>query len=245
VLSARFLAPQWSWLKAAGLRVASTLQVALPTGRQAPPEELVTAGTSSWELHTYGDVELHLQADRPFFQDAHGIGRLSVGADLWFSYFRPRVYTSPRGTQNPLLQTFQPYTGDTYVIDPGEWLAASVSMDVVPIIGPARASIVSGNDLERALALPPLLTLNLGFAHVGTFQTTFKSNSELWNYDREKYWLPGEKNQLRAGLTLSFLRLGVPVQVYANYRNQDLIPGRSTRAAATLTAGARLLFKFW
>lgn len=245
VLSGRFLIPELRWLKAAGLRVATTLQVALPTGRQAPPEELVTAGTSTWELHAYGDVETHLQIDRPFFQDGYGIPRLSLGADLWFSYFRPRVVTSPLGTENPLLQTFQPYIGDTYVIDPGEWLAASVSMDVVPIIGPARASIVSGGDLERARALPPLLTLNVGYAHIGTFQTTFKSNSDLWSYERERYWLPGEKNQLRAGLTLSFLRLGVPVQVYANYRNQDLIPGRNTRAANTLTAGARLLFKFW
>ena len=67
----------------------------------------------------------------------------------------------------------------------------------------------------------------------------------LVDWDREKYWQPGDKNILRASVTVSFLRLGVPLQLYASYRTQELIPGRYTRAASVFSAGVRTVFKFW
>lgn len=245
VLGARAQLPVPEALRQAGLHWAATLSAALPTGRNADPEEAVSVGTNLWELHSNGDFELHLSADQAFLADEHGVPRLTLGADVFGAVFRPRVYAAGHGTKNPLLNDIAPYVGDTYTIAPGSWLGATVSLDFAPVYGPTVASVVSGHDLERAKALPPLLTLSVGYTYLATAQTRWLSDSPLWSWDREKLWQPGDKNILRAAVTVSLLRLGVPVQLYASYRTQELIPGRYTRAASAFSAGARTVFKFW
>ena len=125
------------------------------------------------------------------------------------------------------------------------WFGASLTLEGSPILGPTFATLVSGHSLERARALPPLLTLTVGYTYVATGQSRWYSDSPLWDYDREKNWKPGDKNIFRFLATISLLRLGVPVQLYAQYRPQDLIPGRFTRASDATTVGARVVFKFW
>ena len=171
--------------------------------------------------------------------------RLSLGLDAYYAYFRSRTYDTPKGTQYPLLLNDQPFVGDTYKIDPGDWLVGAFSVEVVPFIGPARASFVSGGSLEKALAMPPLVDLELGYTYVHCAATTWTSDSPQWDWTHEELWLEGDKNQLRANLTVSLLRLGLPLQLYGAYRNQSLIPGKYTRAADTWNGGARLLAKFW
>jgi len=80
---------------------------------------------------------------------------------------------------------------------------------------------------------------------VATGQTDWQSDSPLWDWDHEKLWRPGDKNIFQAQVTLSLLRLGVPVQLYALARVQDIIPGRNTRPANVYSAGLRTLLKFW
>ena len=244
VLAGRYLLPEVGFMKQTGFRWAATLQVALPTGSNMDPELAVSAGTNLWELHSAGTIEVHLAADQPFLED-DGIKRGNVGVDLFYAAFLPRKYQSGTGALNPLLNNFAPYVGEDYWIDGGDWFGATLSADVVPIIGPTRASIVSGNDLEKAKTLPPLLTLTLGYTHIRTLQSYWRSESALWSWDREKMWQPGEKNIVKGTVTFSFLRLGVPLQVYASYRSQDLIPGRYTRPANVFTAGVRAVMKFW
>lgn len=245
VLGAKYLLPRFEWMKAHHFRWSTQLNVALPTGTNADPEEAVSVGTNLWELHAAGDVELHLSADKHFFVDDAGIYRLNVGADVFYAFFRPRQYAGGRGERNPLLNNNAFFVGDTYWIDPGDWLAGTLSVDVVPFIGPTRASIVSGGSLEKAQSLPPLLTLSASYTYVGTFQSDWQSNSPLWDWDREKLWQAGEKNLFRFTATIGFFRLGVPVQLYASYRSQDLIPGRFTRPANVFTGGVRAVVKFW
>jgi hypothetical protein len=245
VLGAKYLLPRFEWMKANAFRWSVQLNVALPTGTNADPEEAVSVGTNLWELHAAGDVELHLAADKHFFVDEHGVYRLNVGADVFYAFFRPRQYQGGRGLKNPLLNNNAFYVGDTYWIDPGDWLAGTLSVDVAPFLGPTRASIVSGNSLEKAHALPPMLTLTASYTYVGTFQSDWQSGSKLWDWDREKLWQPGEKNIFKVTGTVSFLRLGVPLQVYASYRSQDIIPGRFTRPANVFTGGVRAVMKFW
>lgn len=245
VLGAKYLLPRSEWMRENHLRWSAQLNVALPTGTNADPEEAVSVGTNLWELHAAGDVELHVSGDKHFFVDEHGVYRLNVGADVFYAFFRPRLYTAGKGTKNPLLNNTAFYVGDTYWIDPGDWIGGTVSVDVVPIFGPTRASIVSGGSLEKAHALPPLLTLNASYSYIGTFQSDWQSNSTLWDWDREKLWRPGEKNVFKFTGTVSLLRLGIPVQLYASYRTQDLIPGRYTRPANVFTGGVRAIVKFW
>ena len=245
VLGAKYLLPRSTWMKENHFRWSAQLNVALPTGSNADPEEAVSVGTNLWELHAAGDVEAHVSADKHFFVDEHGIYRLNVGADVFYAFFRPRLYTAGKGLKNPLLNNNAFYVGDTYWIDPGDWVAGTVSVDVVPFIGPTFASIVSGGSLEKAHALPPMLTLSASYSYVATMQSDWQSNSKLWDWDREKLWKAGEKNIFKFTGTISFFRLGVPVQLYASYRTQDIIPGRYTRPANVFTGGVRAVVKFW
>lgn len=245
VLGARYLLPESEWMSQHHFRWSATLQVALPTGTNFDPEEAVSVGTNLWELHAAGDVEAHLSADKHFFVDEYGVYRLNLGLDLYYAFFRPRQYQSGHGLKNPLLNNTAFYLGDTYLVDGGDWLAGTLSVDVVPFLGPTRASIVSGGSLEKAHALPGMLTLSLSYTRVQTFQSDWKSDSPLWDYDREKFWQPGEKNILKATATVSLLRVGVPLQLYARYQSGDLIPGRYTRPANVVSAGVRLVAKFW
>lgn len=245
VLAARYNLPKFFLTETLGLRIAPTLQVALPTGTGPEPEELLTAGTSSFELHTYGDVEIHLPFDRQFFVDGYGVPRLNIGGDIFYSWFRPKSYPTSKGTRNPLLQTYAPYVGETYTIDPGDWFGATISIEGSPWAGPTFGTWMTKGDREKALAFPPLLTLGASYTYIATGQSDWQSNSPLWDYDREKHWLPGDKNVFRFTATFSLLRLGAPLQLYVGYRAQDFIPGRYTRPANVITAGMRVLAKFW
>ena len=245
VLGARYLLPQNEWMSKNNFRWTATLQVALPTGANFDPEQAVSVGTNLWELHAAGDVEAHVSADKHFLVDEFGVYRFNIGVDLYYAFFRPREYLSGHGLINPLLNNNAFYVGDKYIVDGGDWLAGTVSVDVVPFLGPTRASIVSGGKLERANALPGMLTLSLSYTRVQTFQSDWKSDSPLWDYDREKFWQPGSKNILKATATVSLLRVGVPIQLYARYQSGDLIPGAYTRPANVFTAGVRLVAKFW
>ena len=144
VLGARYLLPQTEWMSKNHFRWSATLQVALPTGTNFDPEEAVSVGTNLWELHAAGDVEAHVSADKHFFVDEYGVYRLNIGADLFYAFFRPREYKAGHGLRNPLLNNNAFYVGDTYIVDGGDWLAGTISIDVVPFLGPTRASIVSG-----------------------------------------------------------------------------------------------------
>ncbi|MER2565004.1 MAG: hypothetical protein ABTQ32_30050 [Myxococcaceae bacterium] len=245
VVGIKYLLPRSDWMKEHHFRWSAQLNVAIPTGTNADPEEAVSVGTNLWELHAAGDVELHVAADKHFFVDDAGVYRLNVGADVFYSFFRPRQYQGGRGLKNPLLNNNAFYVGDTYWIDPGDWIGGTVSVDVVPFIGPTRASIVSGGSLEKAQALPPMLTVSGSYSYVGTFQSDWQSNSKLWDWDREKLWQAGEKNIFKVTGTVSLLRVGVPIQLYASYRTQDIIPGRFTRPANVFTGGVRAIVKFW
>lgn len=245
ILGGRYLLPETQWMTQNHFRWSATLQVALPTGSNFDPEAAVSVGTNLWELHAAGDVEAHVSADKHFFVDEYGVFRLNIGADLFYSFFRPREYTAGRGTVNPLLNNNAFFVGDKYIVDGGDWLAGTISVDAVPFLGPTRASIVSGGNLEKARALPGMLTLTLSYTRVQTFQSDWQSQSPLWDYDREKFWQPGAKNIVRATATVSLLRVGVPVQIYARYQSGDLLPGSYTRPANVFTAGVRLVAKFW
>lgn len=245
VVGVKYLLPRSDWMKEHHFRWSTQLNVAIPTGTNADPEEAVSVGTNLWELHAAGDVEVHVAADKHFFVDEAGVFRLNVGADVFYAFLRPRLYSGGHGLKNPLLNNNAFYVGDTYWIDPGDWIGGTVSVGVVPFIGPTRASIVSGGSLEKAQALPPMLTVSGSYSYVGTFQSDWQSNSKLWDWDREKLWQAGEKNIFKVTGTVSLLRVGVPIQLYASYRTQDIIPGRFTRPANVFTGGVRAIVKFW
>ncbi|MFH1811229.1 MAG: hypothetical protein ABIJ09_20995 [Pseudomonadota bacterium] len=231
------------WLGEHGLHFALQVMGALPTGTPKDPEELVASGTTSWELNFQGHLGVHLSVDKTF---AHSLdGRLTLGLDVFHELFFAQQYNTPRGTKNPLILTVQPYAGDTYVVDPGDFTGFGASVEVVPVKGPTFATFVSGHSLERARALPPLLTLGMEYTFTFIGQSDWQSESALWDYTNEKQWKPGTKNALRAIAVLSFLRLGTPLQAYLSYKTLSLIPGRNSRATDVVTVGLRVPFVVW
>jgi len=224
---------------------ASTLTItgALPTGSQKDPEEITSAGTGMWDLHSQGELCFHLAVDKSFEKELDD--RLTLGMDFFYEVFFEHDYTSPRGTKNPLLLNQALYIGEEYSINPGDFSGFSFQADITPYKGPARQTWLtrrSGNDPNT---LPPVFSFALRYTFVHIQQSDWTSNSVLWDYDQEDNWRPGAKNILYAQLNFAFLRLGAPLIVYAGFRTLSLIPGKNTRSSDVLNVGIRVPMKFW
>ena len=231
------------WFERSGLGMALMAFGAVETSTKADPEELVSTGTTLWDLHSQGQLGFHLGIDK-FFKDSLD-GRLVVGVDFFYEFLFESEYITPAGEKHPLLLNFKSYVGETYTLDPGDFMGASLQVDVVPVKGHVLSAWLVGGDMKRAQSLPPLLSLSLQYTHTRLGQSDWKSDSEIWDWEKEKIWRPGYKNTLFGKATLSLLRLGVPLQLYVAYRNQTLIPGKNSRAANVLVGGLQIPVKFW
>ena len=230
-------------LQRAELPMALTVFGTLPTGSPPDPEEIVAAGTTSWDLHAQGELGVHLSVDEAFrglFDD-----RLVVSAEVFYEAFFQHEYDTPRGQKHPLLLNYAPYVGDTYTIDPGDFWGGSVQVGLVAVRGPALATWVSGCDAARAAGFPPLLSTWVRYTRTEIGPSDWQSDSPLWDWDREQSWRRGNKNILTGQVTLSLLRVGVPVQLYARYRNLSWIGGRNSRAADVWTFGLQVPARLW
>ncbi len=222
-------------LRAWGLSAALYLFGSLPTGRQPDPEEVLAAGTTSWNLHAQGEFGAHLAVERRF-------GPLTLGVDLFHEIFLPRTWVSATGTKHPLLLRQRPYVGETYVIDPGDFTGAEVGVDWVLWEGPLFDTWLSR---RTGPELPPLITVSVRYNFTGIGQSDWQSASALWDYQQERFWRPGYKNILYFSATASLLRLGLPAQIYATYRNLTWLPSRNTRAPNVFFFGIQIPLKFW
>jgi hypothetical protein len=227
----------------ADLALAAYAFGALPTGRPADPEEVVSVGTTTWDLHSNGELGLHLSVDKFFKKELDG--RLTLGLDAFYEALLRHEYKTPAGEKNPLLLNYRPYVGRTYTVDPGDFIGGSFQADVVPYKGPVLSTWLTKGNAELAAALPPTLALSFRYTFLGLEQSDWQSDSAAWDYQREKLWKPGYKNILWGQAVVSLLRFGVPVMPYASYRNQTWIPGKNSRAADVFTVGTRIVLKFW
>lgn len=238
---------RWSdWVHALdnlGLESAVTVLWALRTGKPAAQEEIVSAGTTMWELHAQGELGVHLSVEKSFKESLDD--RLRLGLDAFHEVFLPRTLDTPRGIKNPLLMNYAPYVGDTYRLNPGDFTGVAFDVAAVPVKGPSKGNWITKGDAAKAQALPPLLTVSARYTYTYLQQSDWESNSDLWDWDREKLWRPGYKNALSGKVSLSLLRVGIPLQVYAAYRSLTLLPGKNTRAANVLTAGIQIPFPVW
>jgi hypothetical protein len=233
----------WPTIDEHNMGLALQVTGAIPTGTQADPEEAVASGTTSWDLHANGDLGIRLGYDY-FFPESLD-DRLTLSTEIFYEFNFPHEYTSPTGEKNPLLLSFRPYVGKHYTIDGGDWQGYSVGTDIVPLKGPAIGTWLTKGSYEEAEKLPPLLTLTMRYTYIHMNQSDWKSDSEIWDWDREKLWRPGYKNILFGQAVISLLRLGVPMQPYVAHRNLTLIPGRNARAPNVWMVGSRFLLKFW
>ncbi len=232
-----------SWLRRSGLKMSLQVLGALPTGRQAPPEEIAAAGTTMWDLHSMGELGFHLSFDKDF--GGRLMGRLALGMDLFYEFLFKHTYTTATGAKNPLMLSYASYVGGHYTLDPGDFSGVSLQLEAVPFYGPALATWIVGHDAAAAERLPPMVTVLVRYTFTYLGQSDWESDSAIWDWEREKLWLPGQKNTLWAKLTLSLLRVGVPLQIYFAYRNQSWLAGKNSRAADVYSCGLVLPAKFW
>ncbi|MBM4319115.1 MAG: hypothetical protein FJ125_03945 [Deltaproteobacteria bacterium] len=230
-------------LQGSGFAMALHAAYALPTGEPPDPEEVVAAGTTSWDLHSQGELQLHLAAEQTFGESLDG--RLTLGLDLFYEAFLEREYTTPTGKKHPLLLNQEDYAGPTYTLDPGDFWGAAVQATVVPWKGPLLATWLSRGGSPAARGFPPLLSLSLLYRHTRIGQSDWNSRSPLWDWQHEMSWRPGYKNILEGRITLSLLRIGAPLQLYLGYRDQQLIGGKNSRPSNVLSAGLQLLARLW
>ncbi len=238
---------RWTdWIEAfKTAEVAGALSVmgAIPTGKHPDPEEIVSTGTTMWDLQTMGDLAVHVSFDKTFKEQLDG--RLRLGLDLFYETFFSRAYTTSTGEKHPLLLNYEPYVGKHYDVNPGDFSGFSFQTDVVPYYGPAWGTWITKGDASKAKNFPPIISFYLRYTFIHLQQSQWSSNNAAWDYKQEKLWKPGYRNQLAGQVTFSFLRLGAPLQLYVGGRTLSLIPGKNTRAADVVTAGIQLLMKFW
>jgi len=196
-----------------------------------------------WDLHSMGELGFHLSLDKDFGGPL--TGRLKLGVDVFYEFLFKHSYATARGVKNPLLMTYAPYVGDHYTLDPGDFSGVALQLEAVPFYGPALATWIVGHDAAAAERLPPMLTVLVRYTFTYLGQSDWESNSAIWDWEREKLWLPGQKNTLWAKLTVSLLRVGVPLQIYFAYRNQSWLAGQNSRAADVYSCGLVLPAKFW
>lgn len=231
------------WLREHGAALALQLMASLPTGHPPDPERVAVAGTTSWDLHSQGELAAHLLADLPLPDGLSS--RLALSVDLFYEALLEHEYDSPEGTLNPLLMRHAPYIGPTYRLDPGDFSGASVQVDAVPWPGPVLSTWLVGGDAAAAARLPPVLTVGLRYTHTHLGQSDWSSDSPLWDWQQEQLWRPGYKNTLTARAVLSGLRWGVPLQLHVGWRNQTWLPGRNSRAANVLSVGVQVPVPVW
>ncbi len=226
-----------------GLSSAITFAAMVPTGSPADPEEILSLGTTLWDLHTQGDLAFHLALEKDFEEELDS--RLRLGIEGFYEVFFPREREAPSGENHPLLLTYSPYVGETYEVKPGDFSGFSIEVAAVPYKGPSRGSWLTDGSAEEAEGFPPILTFSVRYTFVHLQQSDWRSDFPLWDWEREKCWRPGYKNILGANMTIGLLRLGIPVQAYVAFRTIKLIPGKNCRAAEVLSMGLRIPLRFW
>lgn len=250
VLSDLVLGARWRfsdhlpWLSEHGLALSLMLTGVIPTGRAPDPDEVISVGTTLWDLFAQGDLGAHLGLDKTFARELDG--RLALGVDVFYEAFLPRTRRAPTGgTDNKLLLNQAPYVGETYRVKPGDWSGAALQVSTVPWQGPSRGSWLTGGDEQKAARLPPLLTLTIGYRFLHMQQTDWSSHAPHWDWKREEDKRPGWRHTLSARASFSFLRLGAPLQVYVSYANSSWLPGKNAIAPDMLTTGVQVPLKFW
>jgi len=231
------------WCKEAGLHSALTVFIAMPTGSPPDSEEILGAGTTLWDIQAQGDLAFHLGIDKTFPKLLDN--RLRLGLDIFYEYFLPQNRRAGTGAVHPLLLNEAYYVGPWYEVKPGDFTGFAVQADVVPYRGPANKTWITGDDESKAEKLPPIITVSVGYKHTWMLQSDYTSQSDLWDWKKEKPWLPGYKNILSVSLDVGLYRVGVPLSVYGQGRSGVILPGKNTPAASVLTVGLKAPIPLW
>ena len=214
------------------------------TGEEADVEVLGSYGTTFYELGVAGDLGVHALFDFKFPETL--FDRVTLSAEVFYEYFFERKFKASQGIENPLVLNDAPFIGDSYRIKPGDYYGYGIGIDVGLIKGSDRPSWLTRSDPEFQKFLPPLLSVGVSMHNLYSLRAKFHSESEQWDDEQEADGLNKEQRRFTfAGkVTVSLLRYGLPLDIFATYMNQDLIKGKNFRPITGFELGFRIYYSF-
>lgn len=217
-----------SFAKTATYQTAALFFASTRTGTQADPEVLGATGTTGFELQSNGDVGLHLLGDYALVgRYGEGGPRLSLGGEVFYEWFFPRRFKTAKGRLNPLMLNEGLYAGDTYLVIPGDWLGGSLGLQWTMIQGTDSPSWITAKNPQLQKTLPPLLSVQPIVKYIRFFGNRYRSDSPFFDRRQNQLHPNGFRVTARLKAALNLLRYGVPLSLYYEYADQELIPGRS------------------
>ncbi|MFC1889630.1 hypothetical protein ACFL4G_07735 [Thermodesulfobacteriota bacterium] len=211
------------------------------SGEDPDPEILGAYGTTMFDFGFMGDIGLHALIDFKF-PETRFLKRVTLGLEPYYEHFWDRRYKAPTGRDNPLISNDAPYIGDHYPMQPGDYFGYNAGIHVELIKGPKKPSWLTRSNPEFQAMMPAILSLDLLFSHMLSFDSIYESKSEVWNDEKEEDNAAADKFTLGGKVTLSLLRYGIPLDIYAKYSNQEIIAGKNFTPIIGWGLGARIYY---
>lgn len=211
------------------------------SGRDSDPEILGSVGTSMFDFGFMGDIGLHALIDFKF-PDYRFLRRATLSFEPFYEHFWERRFKAPKGKYNPLIANDAPYTGNRYAMQPGDFYGLNAGINIELIKGPKKPSWLTRANPEFQEMMPALVSIDLLFNSMVTFDSIYESKSEVWNDDMEEDHAAADKFTLGAKVTLSLLRYGIPLDLFGRYSNQEIIAGKNFRPVIGWEIGARIYY---
>ncbi len=205
------------------------------TGNPGDPEKLGAVGTTGYEYGSNGDLGFYFIGEKDF-------RRIALNGEIFYEPFYTRDWSAPEGKLNPLLLNNASYVGKVYKIKPGDFYGFAMGTDFTIVRGSEKTTWLTRGNPEMQKSLPVLWLLSLSFKRTWGLPDKFYSHSEVFDREMElsHYWKL--KNTLQVVSTFSFFRLGVPLDLYGTYSDQELLGGRGYMPLKEWGIGAHLYY---
>jgi hypothetical protein len=238
ILGDIILAGLYNVVKGARHQISILAIASTHTGSQADPNILGATGTTGFDLQSNGDLGAHLLGDYRLHD------RLSVGGEVYYHHFFPRSMPAAMGEMHPLMAFEGLYAGESYTLDPGEWIGTTAGLELTIFRGTDSPSWITRKNPEMQKTLPKLFNVNPGIRYLSFFGNRYESESPFFDHDRAGRQPGGYRVTVLTKATMNFIRYGVPLAVYYQYMNQELISGTNFIPAVNNIFGVQLFAAF-
>ncbi|MCA9771268.1 MAG: hypothetical protein KC466_02600 [Myxococcales bacterium] len=208
------------------------------SGSSAAPEVVGSVGTSFFELDAIGDIGIHILSD--YVPPYPVLDRFTFSLEGFYEHFFEHKKHAGTGRLNPLLLNDAPFTGPWIRIDPGDFYGWAAQIGFRIWQGPSSPTWLTRQNPALQESLPPVLTVDAKLTNLYSFDDNYKTHSPQFDLDQENENQAQVKWNWAFTLRASLLRFGIPLDVFGQYFDQSLIPGRNFRPATGYEVGLRL-----
>ena len=209
--------------------------VSTRTGAPGDPEELGAVGTTGYEYGSNGDLGFYLIGEKDF-------KKIVVNGEVFYEPFYTRRWKAPEGKLNPLLLNNASYVGKYYKIKPGDFYGFALGADLTIVKGSDNPTWLTRDNPEMQKSLPSLWIFSISYKRTWGLPDKFYSHSQVFDREMElsHYWKL--KNTLQIATTVSLFRIGIPLDFYGTYSDQELLGGRGYMPLKEWGVGVHLYY---